>query len=308
MFILSCQDEVNNTRSAQRSNADSNCNGEPAEKSLAIVNGRASDQHRSVALLLRERISDGKREVAICTGTFIGDNALITAGHCIDDSPNGGVVALIVDSYDTAVVNTEAGFEQARQRGVTALQVFHHGLTHNELISSKGEAMNLDKTNLDLAVVLFPNGTSKYASPLAEVGVKQGDKGLIVGFGQASFSPSERSTHAKKREGDVVVAGPQTGVGLISLYSRDLSGKLGTAYASSASGDSGGPLFVNGTLAGVSSSSGDFGGDYGHVSVYVDMTSKESKELIQRAVDGGANIFNAINGDIKPNSQVSPGC
>jgi hypothetical protein len=275
---------------------------------LFVVNGRESNQHKSVALLLREGVVGNRREVAICTGTFVGDNVLVTAAHCIDDSNNGGLIALQVDAYDTAVIDTVAGFEQARRRGVEAVQVFHHGLTENELIGPNGEAINLDKTNLDLAVVIFPKGTAKFASALSDRMARQGDAGVIVGFGQTSHDANKPRVVATKREGEVVVAGPQTTKGLISLYSSDLSGRGGHVYASSAAGDSGGPMFVNGVLMGVGSSGGQFGGDFGRVSVYVDLFSDESKSLLQKAKAGGANLHGGASGEVRPNSQVNSGC
>ena len=56
------------------------------ESELSIFNGQRTDDYPAVVKVIRTEIKK------ICTGTFITDEHMVTAAHCIADTETGGLV------------------------------------------------------------------------------------------------------------------------------------------------------------------------------------------------------------------------
>ncbi len=99
------------------------------------------------------------RGSALCTGTFVSPNTLLTAVHCIDaKNPRGGV-------------NVD---------GINSIMVYF-----NDLYFKLGES---ERIRYDVAVVIFPPGTGDFLGikkypELASAEPNGGDKIYLVGYG-----------------------------------------------------------------------------------------------------------------------------
>jgi hypothetical protein len=108
---------------------------------------------------------------------------------------------------------------------------------------------------------------------------RPGDQLTIVGYGLNDLRT--RSGAGRKRVGTNTVTRVSSGMIQFQAYQ-------GERKAVSGSGDSGGPLFINGKLAGVTSGGAHFGGF--KESMYVDLSSQMSQAFLRDAVRRGAVI------------------
>lgn len=142
----------------------------------------------------------------------------------------------------------------------------------------------------DLAIVIFPEQTlSDAVTPthLSTTHPRVGEGLAIVGCGN-NCAVEKRGARIKRYGYNIVrrVEG-----GTIHFRGETLENSAEHAQGNCAGasfGDSGGPLFIKNKLVGVTS------GGYvkeGKVHVYyVDLTSEQSRETLQRAIDQGAKI------------------
>ncbi|MDQ3233327.1 MAG: S1 family peptidase [Pseudobdellovibrionaceae bacterium] len=188
----------------------------------------------------------------ICTGTFISHNTFVTANHCVD-----------LQDHQLSDHNVN---------GVQPVAGFKHPLP------SLGR-------RYDLAVLVFPPQPSTVSARLINRPAVVGDILTIVGFGvnqsSADVGIKRQGTNTIENVADGLItfegiAHPQTAPdGSIISTGEDVSAR---------GGDSGGPLYIEGMLAGVTS------GGRGNLSYYVDLNSAHSHYVLQKAVDLGAEI------------------
>lgn len=233
----------------------------------SITNGRVIEntEFPSVVLLYDAKMG------GICTGTFVSDDTVISAGHCtmsgkIDAEGNVAGKLLLINAR-----NIQAGDVEVLAESVSAVR--------NPLWDKNGKNVN----KFDLSVIKFPKGTAKAVSPLATVKPKVNDQFVIVGFGlNQSKALWDSSTAGVKRVGANFVQAVTGGFiqfkGLSSTTTAD-----GTE-SSASSGDSGGPLFINGKLAGITSGGAAdwFGFGSKSTSLYIDLSSPESKAFLAK--------------------------
>ena len=191
-----------------------------------------------------------------CTATFLSDNTLITAAHCVR---NGGTVRI------------------ARRLNATSLKVVHH--------PSYGGRLGIN----DVAIAIFPKGTSQHTAPLFNGSIRTGDDVFAVGYGCTNGGGSGGT----KREGSAKIASLRNGViGLVRQTNSPGAGSDVTLCP----GDSGGPLFKNGAVVGIASY---WDGGSGRSSGHADLTQESNRTFLRNMVAQGA-VIPGLDGPVTP--------
>jgi len=283
---------------------------------IGIVNGEATSDFPEVVLLAgyHAKGTDTK-QLTTCTGTFVSHNTLITAAHCVDSSPDGGVVVISDDQISAENLRYSEQVVALLAKGIKPLKAFHNGIT-GESSESSGVQGKIARTKLDFAILIFPKDTWETQAKVLGRPLQKGELATMVGFGYSSPT-SQQLEDLLKRRGETVISRWQPTSGLIHVLSADAdeSGHIVSAskYAFTASGDSGGPVFVGSVVAGVLSGGNalESGVDS---ALYVDLASPESKAVIEAAKAEGAEMFfddpaprNADSGTVNPESAAATG-
>lgn len=238
--------------------------------SQKIVNGReiTNAEHPSVVMLYDSKAG------GICTGTFISEDTVISAAHCtmsgkIDSLGNvAGPGLAIVNVKNLALGQVELVAEAVK-------------MVRNPLWEKNGKNVN----KWDLSVLTFPKGTAKAVSQLASVKPRVGDQFEIVGFGlNQSKNLFDGSTAGVKRTGGNTVQSLIDG--FIQFKGQSATTTADGTKSSASGGDSGGPLFIDGKLAGITSGGAAdwFGFGSMSTSLYIDLSSPESQAFLKGKV------------------------
>lgn len=217
--------------------------------------------------------------LANCTATFVNDSQAVSAAHCVEGTSERNPALYLVEQR---MVNG-----RPQLRAVAKAQRWFRDATYD---------INDGVGPLDLSVITFPSNTAPATSDLAVADPKIDDELTIVGYGNNrnyvdSLGQLSGSGAGKKRKGNNVV-GNVTEDGMIQFIGlpEAVSDVEAGNYALSGSGDSGGPLFINGRLAGVTSGGG-FGqtrdGQEIYISQYVNIRSTSSQALLKKALKAG---------------------
>jgi secreted trypsin-like serine protease len=240
-----------------------------------VTNGlQASGEYPSVVLL---HISTGPFSGSICTGTFVNDSQVVTAAHCVYDVLKAGRPASSL-TFD----KPQSGGSSKRV-AATSLK-YHPGYT---VVPGR-------LSNHDVAVVTFPRYSAPATTKLYPRTPYIGQKFTIVGFGvnDYKYDASGQQTGSGsgvKRKGENQIDQVDNGMikfsGVPTAYDTEVS--LGKD-AASGSGDSGGPMLIDGSLAAVTSGGAlsqgrDEDGDWETVKVsnYVDLNESLNKDFLQ---------------------------
>jgi len=240
---------------------------------LTLVNGASTTKHPSVVMLLA---SD-----SLCTGTFIAHNALFTASHCISRSSTGG------KRYVSGASFVEADLGDAFAEGVAPLRAYSVG-------PNAGDGSSATPGEQDLAILIFPDDTAPATSPLYSGTPGNGDDITLVGYGITRVTDGTGSDGCgtfKKRVGSNRLVVSSSLDGLYYEGRADTDASSGdTSDSVNASGDSGGPVFIDGALAGIVSAAGrgssgsSLGSDMAQ-SYAVDLSLEESREFIEQVLE-----------------------
>ena len=180
-----------------------------------------------------------------CTGTVIGTKAVLTAQHCL-----GKKFPLVKGKKPKAAV-----WHRAYDENVEGVY--------------------------DLAILVFDSPLEIPASKTVTKSVAKGTRFIVVGYGCSELG--EGATSGKKRYGTntVSAAGAE---GMITFYGSEADQPTPGVDVITCSGDSGGPLFVDNEVLGVTS-----GGD-SRVHVATGMYTPIAHQLIRAAQDLGGGI------------------
>ena len=182
-----------------------------------IVNGIVIDEEEYPSVVRISELINGS-PVAGCTATFVSSSTMLTAAHCVEDKG--------------ASVRVETG----PAAGAVTKKIYLH------------PQYTLTGVYYDVAVVIFPEGTSPEYSTVLDRAAKVGNELTIVGYGRSKFD--DLTTSGVKRKGFNVVSAVAERV---SFTSKAPQGEGNGEDACSASGDSGGPMFIDDQIIGISS-------------------------------------------------------
>lgn len=239
------------------------------QQCFAVVDGQETRDHPAVVLLFTK---DAMR----CTGTFVSDTTLLTAGHCVFKTETGDTTVMLDDCAGNQTI------------GVESTKLFHQGQAGTDF----GTTVGAEQSAYDLVVVLFPPGTAPAVLPLSPRAPAKGDELTIVGFGsdklinESTSGLGEKLPFIKKREGKTAYRTDTPPGDLIEVQAP-----LGDGSATSR-GDSGGPVLLDGRIAGVASfgaqTEPDASGAIYNIMGWVNLRSEKSRALFERAKAEGA--------------------
>lgn len=219
----------------------------------------------------------------LCTGTFVNDAQMISAGHCVE-----GLDPDLEPSADPA----------KKDFGLYAVAMGEDGqyFVKAQAVSFKRHPnynIRLGVSAYDVSVIDFPADSAPAVSSVANRTPSAGQTLTIVGYGNNvngfdNFGQQTGSGAGTKRVGTNRVGAVSEGfINFNGLPEADGVTTEGT-LVSSGSGDSGGPLFVDGKLAGITSGGGlrrDGRGGYLATSKYVDINSVYVKSFVTKALN-----------------------
>ncbi|MFW7379793.1 MAG: trypsin-like serine protease [Oligoflexus sp.] len=239
---------------------------------LQITNGFEiqDDEFPAVVLLLTE----GATGTRICTGTFVNDHQVVTAAHCV-----AGLTNRMPALYYAQTVSDNDGISymvrsQARRYVIHPL---YEASAQPEIHPH------------DVAIVDFPISTAPAAANLSPQSPKFDSIVTIVGFGDEQSYLDKNGVQSGegagvKRFGTNKVQSLENGMmSFAGLPEKDEHLGIGQ-WAASGSGDSGGPLFYDGKLAGITSGGQLVQGTHGEwiaYSHYVDVTQAVNYAFLQ---------------------------
>lgn len=216
---------------------------------------------------------------SICTGTFVNDSQVVTAGHCVEG---------LSKTKPNMIVATEVNGQIAPiAQAVSWVRNPKYSLAQGV-------------SPYDVSVITFPAQSAPAVSPIAAAAPKAGDVFTIVGFGNnQNFLDNTGNLNGAgagvKRAGSnrigQVAGGMISFAGLTGIENIESEGIKEGQYVSSGSGDSGGPMFVNGQLVGVTSGGGLSQTEDGleiALSFYVDLNSSITQEFLATALKPAA--------------------
>lgn len=239
---------------------------------LDVTNGiEISEETYASVVLLVSVTEEGQ---SICTATFVNDQQVVTAGHCVYDlDPNE-------PSLYYVHLNEQGEGEYSVKAKSFAINP-DYDMTVNNGVNPQ-----------DLAVVTFPEDTAPAVSQISFKTPAVGSELTIVGYGNNRNYMEENgklsgSGAGTKRVGDNILRANSSG--FLSFYGLPEANGVVEAgeQSASASGDSGGPMIVGNRLVGVTSGGGlsqGSGDSLIKVSHYVDLNSPESRRFLSSAL------------------------
>ena len=240
-----------------------------------ILNGIVVDNVRAVVSLIT-KYQDGSE--GGCTGTFLGDNVVLTASHCTENTATGSV-ELADGTKAVAMVRGWTVEDKKEDRA------YHDGSPEfkDNTISFLKDS---DRDSRDIAVLIFPSGTSSSWRNIAPNPPKVGDTIMIAGYGRTSFNQDD-SPDGKVRYGSNRIDFLKDGL----LIFESAAGTHPTAGQDSTSGhgDSGGPVLYEEGVVGVIAAGGTTQADY---DAY--LFSESNLKVLEEAESKGAHI-NGLN-------------
>lgn len=211
-----------------------------------------------------------------CTATFVSHNTLLTAAHCVGNrNRTTGLVA--------------GQIRLPKNGNATSLKVYANP-KHGSQFDSRGNRIEVDEN--DLVVAIFPDNTAPATMPIHLQRTKIGDTFTIVGYGGYIWSPPRGSPTTKRKGTNRILSFADDMINSTGFTGPKSAGADGT-NVSVAPGDSGGPLFIDGELAGIASGGGPADGTSVHSSLQYQENINFLKKMVaeQGAIIPGVELL-----------------
>ena len=231
-----------------------------------IVGGKKAkpNQFPSVVKMVVQPEND-EEEARICTGVIVSPRTIAAAAHCIKKR--------VKDSDETYYKISLEGVQQSILKA--DLAVTYGAALANEEIPE-------NHVPLDLALIDFKDAPFSLPS-FPKIGSQRPSKEdsvTLVGYGVTEFDAQDRLT-GELHYGENNIQDSDAAQGTLLIKGTKNPGAQGFEGALAGPGDSGGPLFDGrGDIVGIGSALTIEGDDV--TNYYVDLTSKESRILIER--------------------------
>ena len=233
--LASCAPSASNPSSQSFSSTDEASNSN-------IIGGVSSSlsyekQNGIVGLLRITQDSSGQQSTAICTGSLIQKNIVVTAAHCITLQPGQQLVgALIFFGTDLDAIMSEMD-----RRDLSHVRVIDKAIRHEAYLRGTG-------TNNDIALVRIKDAApsdfqlAQLAPASMARTLRKGSLVTLAGFGVSSYSVDPKTQQAQgSGEGLLRQIG---GISVLSITPAAQEITLDQSKGSGAChGDSGGPAY-----------------------------------------------------------------
>jgi len=241
------------------------CGAKPQSSSAKIINGLTANSSEYPSVVHLYDIENN----GSCTGTFINSTTVLTAAHCTEynsadsrGNVSGSISIIQITDFTT------------KKYDVLATST---SIVRNPLWDEEGGSVN----KYDLALITFPEGTAKALSTLASAQPDVGDQVVLVGLGlDQNIDRDDTSSNGVKRIGTNEIEAVSDG--FLAFENLDETTNDKGKFSGPGPGDSGGPLFVDGHIAGiVSGAQADL---FSNIlsSYYIDINSKASKKFLDK--------------------------
>jgi hypothetical protein len=209
------------------------------------------DSGRFITATSENKVS-GVVSISGCTATIVSDNTVITAGHCVSD---GGQLCVAATASSPKVCT-------------------------NRVYTPSDWKFQVWES--DLAVAIFPNSTFKNYFEVATEAVQRNQQVVMVGYSKYSISSQDQGK-GSKRWGRNIVGSFQLGNVIVTTY-----GSSADKVAVNP-GDSGGPMFHECKLVGVTSRTSGYGTFEGKKSLHTNVQFKKNMDFLTAMKDKGAS-------------------
>jgi hypothetical protein len=291
LLFIGCGSEEPTTRES-RSGGGTNNDG---CTSLNIVNGEKTTSFPAVSMIFyTTKGTDGG--LFTCTGTFVSDNTMITAAHCVPEDPDDAIYYVPGTS-----VNLGSDYDEQQELFKTGIKA--NGFVRGD-IETEDAKISTEVSPFDIAIIVFPNDTAPATLPIRSTKLKGGESVDLVGFGDTEINASESSSIRTKRHGrnkvesnaDLLRGLPKLWVVAGEEKTRTTDGS--STYSLASQGDSGGPLLYNNTITGIASSAGKVPVEAfseiikdDAMNIYAGVFHQEAKDIFDEAEGRGAKLI-----------------
>ncbi len=241
-----------------------------------VTNGTAIGESKFPSVVMLYLLG-AAGEAGICTATFVNDHQVISAGHCVEGQ----------DTKKPTMYYVKHSVDEA---GKPSMKIGARAISYVRNPAYKIDGDDNGINGNDVSVIDFPANTAPAVSEIAAKAPASGDDLTIVGYGnnetyldmynQLSGDGAGSKRYGTNKVREISEEGMILFVGVLGQVEGLESGSLVSAGA----GDSGGPMFVNDKLVGVTSGGGmaklKDSEQYIGVSRYVDLNSTVSKTFL----------------------------
>jgi hypothetical protein len=255
-----------------------------------LIGGEDTATYPSVVLLSRKH---SNTSFGFCSGTFIGPNSLITAGHCLD--PNDlSKLRYIGDRAE----NIPNEYDRKYREGAAPIKVVHHGAGYI------GPDINPTLNHIrekDVAILIFGTDVAPAVMAIGSTAPALNSIVEIVGFGSNVFAIMNNNHLYRRQVGRNSISNI-TPYGLAGLGVLAARTNTNTNDVVMSVGDSGGPLVQGNLLVGISSAIAPTPADPNQVlGLFANMSLPHNQQLVANARAQGAVI-----GPIPPRPTPQP--